>query len=132
MPRRSRSELTLIPVEPVDHRLRPPDDLGADEAALFRYLVASLPASHFHEADRPLLTLYCEAVCLARRSARGLSKTPALIGVWERAARLATQMSGKLRVCPSARIDPKTAGRAAEHFQPMSYYDQMKEAEAAS
>jgi hypothetical protein len=81
--------------------------------------------SHFHESDRPLLTLYVEAVTLARRSARGLGKAPAQIQVWERAARLATQMSSKLRLCPSSRIDPKTLGRAAERAAPMSYYDRL-------
>lgn len=129
MPRKSRAELAVIPIQPADHRLRPPDDLGPDEAALFRYLVTSLPPSHFVEADRPLLTLYCEAVCMARRSAAGLAKNAKLAPVWERAARLATQMSSKLRLCPSSRLDPKTAGRAAERHV-VSYYDRL-EAERA-
>jgi phage terminase small subunit len=125
MPRISRAELAVIPLGPVDHRLQPPADMGSTEAALFRYLVASLPPSHFVEADRPLLTLYCEAVCLARRSAAGLSKKPELIPIWERAARLATQMSSKLRLCPSSRLDAKTAHRAAADYQ-LSYYDRLK------
>ena len=81
MPRTSAAELGMIPVVPGGHRLRPPADLGAKEAELFRYLVASLPVSHFVEADTPLLVLYCEAVCMARRCAAGLSKKPELIPI---------------------------------------------------
>lgn len=123
--RRAAADLAVIPFAPDGHRLRPPDDLGADEAALFRHLVAALPPSHFVEADRPLLVLYVEACCMARRSAAGLAKNPALIPVWERAARLATQMSSKLRLCPSSRSDAKSVARASNDWRP-SYYQRMQ------
>jgi phage terminase small subunit len=122
--RRSEADLAVIPIAPRDHRLRPPADLGATEAALFREVVASLPADHFCEADKPLLTLWCEAVCLARRSAAGLSNNPALANVWVGAARLATQMASKLRLCPSARSDAKTVARRNVGYRP-SYYEKL-------
>jgi len=123
--RRSAAELAVIPIRPRDHRLRPPDDLGADEAALFRELVASCRADHFVAADAHLLACYAQALLISRRSAGD----PTLLQRWEKATRLAAQLAPKLRLCPSSRQDAKTAARHSADYRP-SYYDLQRDDDA--
>jgi len=118
--RRSVADLAVIPIRPRDHRLQPPADLDANAAAIFRELAASVPAAHFIESDRHLLATYAMALSISRRSAGD----PASLQQWERATRIVAQLSSKLRLCPSSRLDPKTAGRRSANYAP-SYYERM-------
>src|SRR5262245_31477899 len=104
---------------------QPPADLDPTAATIFRELVATTPASHFVQSDAHLLATYCTALVISRRSAAD----PALVAHWERATRLVTQLSSKLRLCPSSRADPRTVARRAADYAPPSAYELMREDE---
>src|SRR5262245_40452518 len=116
--RKSVAELTAIVPGSVPRPVQPPHDLAPDEKALFRQLVRACPHDHFCEADRPLLTVYVEAVVVSRRAARRLSEDPAAVAVWEKSARLVGQLASKLRLCPSSRIDARAASRRLQDHLP--------------
>jgi hypothetical protein len=101
-------------------RLRPPDDLTADQREIWLRTVNSLPAAHFHATDGPLLRSYVQASARVleagqrlQRGAVRASKPSPWFGVWERAWRLQLALSRTLRLAPSARRDRTTAGADA-------------------
>jgi phage terminase small subunit len=126
MARKSAAELAIVHVQPRATRLRCPDDLDAKSAAMFKDVVANCPASHFAPADVHVLTAFVQAVQISRQSAGD----PALIQQWEKSTRLIATLAQRLRLCPSARLDRKTATRAIERDPPLSYYDRMADEQA--
>lgn len=94
---------TKIPNDPT--RIQPPNWIGARARRIFRELVASFPADHFHAGDVYQLATYCDAVADFRRALEAgdekLKRTSRGIMV-----RLATS----LRLSVAAREDPKRAG----------------------
>ena len=119
--RQSVAERAVIPIAPLAPRLQPPADLGAEETALFRQLVASCPSDHFVESDQPLLTAYVIAICLSRRAAAKLAEDPSLATVWERSTRMLATLATRLRLAPQARVSPKTLARRAAAHRPSAY-----------
>ena len=109
MPRKSaEAKATERLVVHSDARLRPPSDTAHDVKIEFGEIVGSLPAAHFKAADRPLLLRYCEII-VAIRTTPDMGDYAKLVGLQLRLARA-------LRICPSARQDPKSAGREkAQH-----------------
>jgi len=56
MPRKSRTELALIPHLRDHHRrISPPVGMSPEETALFKEIVEAAPAMHFCQSDAPLL-----------------------------------------------------------------------------
>ena len=75
MPHRSNAELTVASLMPGLRRLNRPPDLGGVETAIFRRIVAAVPASHFAAEDMVLLCACPRTAALAaarRRSAASL------------------------------------------------------------
>src|SRR5262245_13492710 len=105
--RPSAAALAAIVPHPRAKRLQPPPDLDANAAAIFRELVAACRPDHFAACDAHLLGVYASALLISRRSAGD----PALVQTWEKATRLVAQLAPKLRLCPSSRLDAKTAAR---------------------
>jgi hypothetical protein len=129
--RKSPGDLQVIPLVPGGHhgayRLQPPPDLDPKARAMFVEIVASCPDSHFVSSDRALLATCCMALTIAQSAARDVHRKPAALAIWEKSARLLATLASKLRLCPSSRLDPKTAGRAAANFAPPSYYDLQRQ-----
>ena len=107
MPRKSTAALAIAPViDARQKRIRPPADLGTDEARLFREIAASCDASHFVASDAPLLTAFCTAVLLSRAAA-----AEGDLAAWEKATKMLAMLATRLRLAPQARADPKTIAR---------------------
>lgn len=122
MPRKSVQALSVAPVVSVEgRRVKPPDDLPAPVAALWRQLVESLPPSRFHASDRPLLALYCRALHQSNLAYEKLERYGAAaddaVSPWQRVADSAVKqvavLATRLRLCPQSRMDRKVAGPMA-------------------
>ena len=125
MPRRSVEALTTIPrVDGRPSRLTAPRHLSSAAAGIWREIVAALPAEHLRPSDEALMASYCEWTATARRAAAELAtngevidgKPSAWLIVAEKAQRAQAALAPKLRLCPSARTDPKTVARARGGF----------------
>jgi hypothetical protein len=74
---------------------------------------------HFRASDMPLLRSFCESTALADQSAAALAQDGPIIGgraspwlvVQEKSIRAQAALALRLRLCPSARLDPKTVAR---------------------
>lgn len=110
-----------------DARISPPAGLlTKDQERLWWQIVDSLPADFFRPGDVPLLAAYCKAWSfylmasaqieengIVLEDARGRSyANPAQSMVVTQASAMA-QLSVKLRLSPSSRIQPRTAGSQA-------------------
>jgi phage terminase small subunit len=106
----------------VDGRPEPlplPGGLSPDAAQVWRAITESLPAEHFRPSDVPLLASYCETTATANRAAQEIAANGAVVAgkaspwlvVQEKAIRAQATLALRLRLCPSARQDPKSAGR---------------------
>jgi len=120
MPRRSIASLTTAPrVDGRPKRLALPSDLSPEAGRVWREITKTTQPEHFRPSDVPLLKSYCEACAMADRAAAELARTgPVIEGkaspwlvVQEKSVRAQTALSLRLRLCPSARTDPKSAGR---------------------
>jgi phage terminase small subunit len=123
--RKSGADLTTVRVDGQPNRLKPPPSFSTLEAEVFRELVAACDARHFTRADLPLLAAYCAAVVLERRATRELQRAPVEGGkmspwalIQEKQVRALVSLSLRLRLCPSARTDPRTAARRANGPRP--------------
>src|ERR1700730_10093883 len=85
-------------------RLDPPPHLTTEGRSMFNELVACSGARHFVKSDTELLSAFVTVSLLVRK--------PNGFAQWEKAVRLQASLAAKLRLCPSARCDPKTIGRA--------------------
>jgi phage terminase small subunit len=102
-------------------RVAPPAELPEPAKQLWGELVDAFPANRFHVSDRPLLALYCRAVCQANIAFSWLEKCGAAhgsaISPWQKIADSAVKqvavLSTRLRLCPQSRLDRKVAGPAA-------------------
>jgi hypothetical protein len=50
-----------VPIDVARKPIEPPADLKAQEAAIFRQVVASCDANHFRKSDIPILTAFATA-----------------------------------------------------------------------
>lgn len=116
-------------VKLTDARVEPPEGLLTDrQQLLWRQIVDSLPADFFRPGDVPLLAAYCKAWSFYLDAAEEIETNgivlrdsrdrayanPAQSMVVTQASAMA-QLSVKLRLAPSSRIQPRTAGsKAAE------------------
>jgi len=120
-----KAKMNIVAVS--DSRLAPPAGLLTDtQVKLWWQIVNSLPADFFRPGDVPLLAAYCKAWSfylqasteieergIILEDARGrMYANPAQSMVVTQASAMA-QLSVKLRLSPSSRIQPRGAGRAA-------------------
>jgi hypothetical protein len=68
MPRQSAASLAALRVTGKPARLQPREGVPAAVKAIFRDLVASVPAEHFRPADGHLVEQYAQAIALARQA----------------------------------------------------------------
>lgn len=118
MPRKSAaSKMVSVTGQPAP--LEPRKGLAPPLRKLFAQIVAEVQARHFVPSDRALLERYCEAIALAETAQAHIEREGAVteegrispwVTVQEKAHRSAVALSGKLRLCPSARLDRKVAG----------------------
>ena len=123
MPRKSAQSFEIVAIEGVSPRLEAPKHLSSDEAALFRQIVSQSTAMHFARSDSEVLALYCQSAFLTAKAYAAACQSPDNLRDWEKCVRVMASLAGKLRLCPSARIDPKSLGRAYAGTSYASYPD---------
>jgi hypothetical protein len=129
MPRKSSAALSVVPLPPLQHRIRPPTDLAPPEATAFRTLVAQCSPDHFTESDTPLLISFVQATLIGRAAATALASGQAdALARWERATKLQATLATRLRLAPQARASPITAGRKQQAHR-RSIYNEMTDEE---
>ena len=119
MPRRSAASLAVPRVNSASTSLAPPAELSSGAKQLWRSLIASTPTDHFRASDVPLLASYCTVSTMADEAATEIASGGAVVNgkpspwlaVYERLLRSQATLALRLRLCPSARQDPKTTGR---------------------
>jgi Phage terminase, small subunit len=119
MPRQSAASLATLRVTGKPARLQPRANAPAAVQAVFRDLVASVPAEHFRPADGDLVEQYAQAIVLARQAYAELEasgpvvdgKASPWLTVLEKTHRSSVALAARLRLSPQHRTDPKTAGR---------------------
>jgi hypothetical protein len=123
MPRKSAAALSVAPLRTGATRLRPPASLSASARKVFIDIVANEEPTHFRQSHMPLLVQYCEATALAERSIAEMRKkaaAPIWLHRWEKATRVMTALSMRLRLSPQS-IAPNNPSRP----KPLSYYEKM-------
>src|SRR5262249_24556472 len=109
MPRKSRTELALIPHLRDHHRrISPPVGMSPEETALFKEIVEAAPAMHFCQSDAPLLRSYCQAVILSSLAYEAAMESPNAIKDWQLCTKTVAMLATKLRLTVQARVDPKS------------------------
>jgi hypothetical protein len=136
MPRKSASELAIVPIDNGRSRVRlaPSDSAPAEVRELFAEIVRSVPAEHFKASDRHLIEQYAQAIVLARQATTELAATgPVVQGrasawlvVLEKAHRSSVALAARLRLAPQSRADSRSAMRKADG-PPRSAYEIMRE-----
>lgn len=121
--RKSEGDLTVVAL--TGQRLVPTPGLTEEQANEWRAIVDSLPADYFRPGDAPLLAAFVVASVFHRRAAEDLDRrgialvddktgreyvNPSHQMLTSQASAMA-QLAGKLRLCPSARMSGKSAGR---------------------
>ena len=82
------------------------------ERELFERIVKQTSPMHFTESDAPLLAAYCQAINLVDLTYQDALASPDRLPAWERAVKVMSALSVKLRLNPHSRIDPKTLTRS--------------------
>lgn len=133
MPRRSAASLTTPRVDGRPSPLVAPSDLPAAAAKVWRGLTASTPPDHFRASDVPVLRTYCVTAAMLAEAEAELAKGAVVDGkvspwvnVHERLSRTLATLALRLRLCPSARQDPKTTGRQKAPSVPGVDFSRMK------
>jgi phage terminase small subunit len=133
MPRKSAASLAIVAVDGARPRLIPPEGMSKDARKVFIELVAANPPQHFTQSDAPLLRQYVEMICQAEQAARAIEREGAVLpngranpwlGIQRGALRSMGVLANRLRLCPGARSNAETAGRAAQRYAP-SFYDTL-------
>jgi hypothetical protein len=97
---------------------------------IFIDLVANNKPEHFRPSDLPLLVAYVHAIALEATLARQITKAGDVLPRWERACKVMTALSMRLRLSPQSR-SPTHPSRpnpnsARASLQPVNYFDQMR------
>lgn len=116
----------------VQRPTEPPAELSDAQAAVWRDAAASMPKEWLTRGARPLLVAYCRHVCRARlleaqiarfevewtRLDGGLERLDKLLAMAEREDRAMLATARGLRITPSSRMHPRTAGRLLDNAPP--------------
>lgn len=123
MPRKSVAELTTLPVAPgrAVGRLMPDRGLPDGVRSIFLATVRAAPPAHFCELDRVALVEFAQAAARCQRAEAAIAQEGDVVNgkpspwllVLRDARHQVTALLPKLRLCPSARIQAKSA-RAAD------------------
>ena len=97
----SAASLSVVPVGRPE--FPPPAHLSEAEKAVFRDLVGSVPAAHFHGEDRELVALYAIHVAELHRLAKVKRRPPDRMRAIGEATRLIVSLAVKLRLGPKSR-----------------------------
>jgi hypothetical protein len=124
--KRSAASLEVTGIEDAGPNLRPPPHLTAKEAALFREVVATSPSGQFSASDVYLLTTFVHITSLLEGAAASARKAndntrQMKFKMLAELAKTQSLIATKLRLVPSARIAPRTAGRAHDAHRPSAY-----------
>jgi hypothetical protein len=127
MPRHSSASRTFK-VSSSAERLRPPSELTAAERKIFIELVANNKPEHFRPSDMPLLCAYVHACAVEATLAKHIAKDEKALLRWEKACRVLTSLSMRLRLSPQSRTPTHTAPRPSRErpMQPANYYETMR------
>jgi hypothetical protein len=126
MPRQSAASLGFPSVTGLPPRLSPPADLGVEERQVFLDLIAASRADSFRPSDSPLLSAYCRAIALERRSAQELAAGDAqALGRWNGAVKAMLGLAMRLRLSPQARAPNNPSRPGAKPERALSYYEQQ-------
>lgn len=133
MPKTGRSSFVAVDTvlfgEP--GRISPPASLGDEEKRVFVDLVLSLPRDHFAPSDVEMITAWCEAVVLRRRTYQLLltvgetdadGKATGAFNAYQQATKSQASLARALRLSPQSRRQepPKRA------VKPISYFERME------
>jgi hypothetical protein len=131
MPRKSAASFAIPSVTGAPPRLSPSVDLTPDERQIFIDLVASAKAEHFRASDLPLLSAYCRAIALERRSAQELAAgDDKALARWEKATKAMVALSMRLRLSPQSRAPNNPSRPGSKPERPLSVYERMALEEA--
>ena len=124
--KQSTASLEVNGVPDAGLSLRPPPHLTAKEAKLFQEVVANTPPGQFSASDAYLLATFVQITALledAAATARKADEKTRQIKFKMLAELAKTQslIATKLRLVPSSRIGPRTAGRAHDAHRPSAY-----------
>jgi hypothetical protein len=126
MPRRSAASFAIPSVTGAPIRLSPPSDLTPDERQIFLDLVASCRPEHFRVGDLPLLSAYCRAIALERRSAQELAAGDDKAVVrWNAATKAMLGLAMRLRLSPQSRQPNNPSRPGGKPERPLSVYERM-------
>jgi hypothetical protein len=126
MPRQSGAARTFK-VGSSSERLRPPSELTPAEKKIFIELVANNKPEHFRPSDMPLLCAYVHACAVEATLAKYIAKDEKALLRWEKACRVLTSLSMRLRLSPQSRTPTHTAPRPSlERPKPANYYETMR------
>jgi hypothetical protein len=128
MPRQS-SASRAFKVHSSAERLRPPPELTTAEKKIFVELVATNKPEHFRPSDLPLLVAYTHACALEATLARQIAKDDEVLPRWERACKVMTALSMRLRLSPQSRTPTHTAPRPSSNggqHAPTNYFERMR------
>jgi hypothetical protein len=125
--RKSGDELVLAPVVTLNPLPRLPAFLTPEQGDIWRVVIASRAGDLIAPETHPVLVEYCRAVTLSddiaeevnafkpewRKTDDGLKRWKTLLKMACNQAMVVASLSVKLRLAPSTRIQPITAGRNA-------------------
>ena len=112
MARKGRGHFEVVQLGEVTPTIEPPSHLNAAEKSLFHAIVRQAGPLSFVRTDAQLLAAYVQACCLTALAYESALASPSHMCNWQRATKVMMALAGKLRLCPSARVDPKTLSRA--------------------
>jgi P27 family predicted phage terminase small subunit len=132
---RKSLESTLRVVTNLDSRrpgLQPPSHLPAAARSIFAEIVASVAPGHFRECDRPIIAALATSMHIAQTASEALQREGLTLGakpnphlsIFERATKAVANLSAKLRITPSSRLDRKIAGSTTRDRGLMTQLDE--------
>lgn len=120
--RKSEAELKVVQVNDADRR-DPPPSLTEDEAAIWKSIMASLPADWFRPSDWPILAAYSQTAVQYEKATTEMADEPLtlkdmngrvykhpLLAIQHTAALRLASLAVKLRLCPSSRMRQDATG----------------------
>ena len=122
--RKSAASLSVVPPGEVVQipRPKPPADLTALQADVWRAVVGALPADWFPVESRALLAQYCRHVVAARRASQLIEQAEnegdaldadawdRLLKIQERQTKAINDLSRAMRLSQHTKVHPRTAG----------------------
>ena len=112
MPRRSAASLEIVPFEPHMARIKTPPGLDGVERELFERIVKQTSPSTSRRATA-VVAAYCQAINLVDLTYQDALASPDRLPAWERAVKVMSALSVKLRLNPHSRIRSEDADEIA-------------------